>query len=515
MTKRIIAALLVLVMALGLLAGCGSKTENKPAENNPAANGETPVSQGVDLSETVNLTMYLYGGEGVANQDILDALNVILLEKINATLEIKYIDWGDIATKYPLMWASGEVFDMAYVSSSASVPFASLVAQEALVDITTMLDTIAPTLKAELDQVAWDSVTVDGHIYAVPSTYSEFTAYGFVTRTDLMDKYGVEKIASIEDMEKYMDAAVADGRIPLNGSSGLGNDLYRTMVASTGNWIDAPGIQTSELYLVADYNNPGEVFHPAFTDEFEQFAIKMHEWQEKGYWSKDILAASQDDKDNFLNDLSAAFITHQPDWTGNKNNYEKLGVNTEFYAFAEEHNKIVRVAGVQNCTGISATSKNPERSLMLLELLMTDEQCYRLFQNGIEGRQYEIVDGKICTPESFNQDVDGGGFCGWSLRTDKLNLPMASEDERRYTLNELWKQTAINNPYVGFSVDTSSVSAELSAISNVNSQLGLQIMLGKTDDPVAAVAEYRKQLEAAGINELIEAVRSQYAAWAN
>ena len=517
--KRIIAFLLVLVMTMGMLVACGN---NAPAEDNktPAAESQAPaadakIKNGVDISETVNLTMYLYGSAGVANQDILDALNEILLKEINATLEIKYIDWGDIATKYPLMWASGEEFDMSYVASNTNTPYALLVNQECLVDITDMLDTVAPTLKAELDQVAWDSMNVNGRIYGVPSTYSEFTAYGFITRGDLLAKYGIDAINSVEDMEKYMDAAVADGMIPLNGDSGLANDLYRMFVALNGKWVDAPGVPNSENYLVADYDNAGEVIHPAFTDEFEQFAIMMHEWQEKGYWSKDILASAQGDKDNFINGLSAAFITHQPDWTGAYGEYvEKLpDAHTEFYCFPEATGKIVRKAGVENATGISTTSKNPERSLMMIEMLMTNEECYNLFQFGILGRQYEIVDGKIATPAAFNSEVDGGGFCGWVLRTDKFSIPYTSEDPRRYSLNDEWKEVAIDNPYVGFAFDSSAVSVELSAVANVNSQLGMQILLGKTADPVAAVAEYRQQLEAAGINAIIDAVKVQYDAF--
>lgn len=507
--KKITALLLVMAMALSMLAGCsGSNTsaEAKPAENKPAASqGEAATT-----SDTVNLTMYLYGSAGVRNQEILDALNVKLLESINATLEVKYIDWGDIATKYPLMWATGEEFDMAYTSSSAAVPFATLAEQGALVDITTMLDTVAPTLKAELDQVAWDSVTVDGKIYGIPSTYSEFNSYGFITRTDLLEKYGMDAVTSVEDMEKYMDAAKADGWVPLNGSANLASDLYRTLVALTGSWIDAPGIQSSEMYVAAPAENPSEFFHPAFTQEFEDWAVKMKEWGDKGYWGVDVMASAKDDKDNFIDGLSASFITHQPDWTGNKNNYDKLGVGTEFFCFPNV-NKIIRVAGVQNCTGISTTSKNPERALMLIEKLMTDEECYRLFQYGVEGVQYALEDGRIVTPEGFNPDTDGGGFCGWSLRTDKLNLPMASEDTRRYTLNEEWKKTAIDNPYVGFSFNPDNVTSELAAISSVNSQLGIQIMLGKAGDPVAAVAEYRKQLQAAGIDAVLAELSAQYA----
>lgn len=502
MMKKVISTLLAVTMIAGLAVGCGKTSSTSGTE----------TTTKTDDSKTVNLVMYLYGSAGVANQDILDKLNEKLKDSINTTLEIKYIDWNDVATKYPLLWASGEEFDMAYVSSTASVPYATLAKQGALVDITDLLEEDAPTLKSSIDDSYWKSMEVNGGIYGVPSTYSEYTAYGFVTRNDLLEKYGMTDVESVEDMEKYMDAAVADGWTPLNGSSNLAMDLYQLFLGTTGDWIDAPGIPSSEMYLASSLSDTSTVFHPAFSDEFEAFAVKMHEWAQKGYWSKDVLSSTQDDKDNFYNGLSAAYISHQPDWTGSYGTQlEKLpGIETEFYTFAEAANKIERKMGVENATGISANTKYPDRCLKVIEKLMTDEECYDLFQYGILGREYEITDGKITQPDSYNADTDAGGFAGWALRTDALNIPQATEDPRRYTLNDEWSKTAIDNPYAGFSFDSSSVSSQLSAISNVDSQLGIQIMLGVTSqDPKEAVAEYRKQLEAAGVNDVINVVNEQ------
>lgn len=512
--KKIISMLLVVILSVGMLAGCGKNStgDSDTTSNNGA---ETTDSGTVDISKEVNLILYLWGGEGVANKDILAKLNERLKASINTTIEVKYIDWGDIGTKYPLLWSSGEQFDLAYVSATANVPYSTLVKQEALYDITDLIEKYTPTLNTELAD-KWDSMKVDGRIYGVPNSYSEYTSYGFVTRKDLMDKYSVSSISSVADMEKYMDAAVADGWTPLNGSSNLANDLYRMFVGTTGGWINAPGLPTSQLYLATDNANINTIFHPAFTEEFETFAIKMDEWAEKGYWSKDILSASQDDKDNFYNGLSAAYISHQPDWTGNYGNQlTKLpGVDTEFYCFPETNGKIVKASGVGNGTGISKNSKYPERALMVIEKLMTDKECYDLFQYGIEGKQYILEDGKIKQPENFDATVDGGGFAAWAFRTDKLNIPAATEDPRRYILNEAWASVAIDDPFVGFTFDSSSISSELSAIANVDAQLGTQIILGKTSkDPKEAVAEYRKQLEAAGINNVIDEVNKQWAAF--
>lgn len=513
--RKIIAMLLVVILSAGMLAGCGKNN----ASNNSGTTGndgaQTTDDGTIDTSKEVNLVLYLYGGEGVANKDILAKLNEKLKASINTTIEVKYIDWGDIATKYPLLWSSGEDFDMAYVSSTANVPYATLVKQDALYDLTDMVAKYTPDLNTALAD-KWDSMKVDGKIYGVPTSYSEYTSYGFVTRKDLMDKYSVSSISSIADMEKYMDAAVADGWTPLNGSSNLANDLYRTFVGTTAGWLNAPGIQASELYLAADKDDTSKIFHPAFTDEFEAFAVKMNEWAQKGYWSKDILSSSQDDKDNFYNGLSAAYISHQPDWTGNYGNQlTKLpGVETEFYCFPEANGKIVKASGVGNATAISKNSKYPERALMVIEKLMTDKECYDLFQYGIEGKEYEVVDGKIQQPAAFDATKDAGGFSAWAFRTDALNIPAATEDPRRYTLNDEWSKVAIEDPFVGFTFDSSSVSSELSAIANVDAQLGIQILLGKTSqDPKDAVAEYRKQLEAAGIDKVLEEVNKQWTAY--
>jgi len=505
MMKKVISTLLAITMVAGLTVGCGS-----------AGSTSGTAKTAADDKKTVNLVMYLYGNAGVANQDILNELNKKLKASTNTTLEIKYIDWNDVATKYPLLWASGEQFDMAYVASTASVPYATLAKQGALVDISDLLKKDVPDLKSSIGDNYWKSMEVNGKVYGVPSTYSEYTAYGFVTRSDLLQKYGMTNVNSIGDMEKYMSAAVADGWTPLNGSSNLSMDLYRMFLGTTKDWIDAPGIPSSEMYLASSLSDTSTVFHPAFTSEFEAYAEKMHDWAQKGYWSKDVLSSTQDDKDNFYNGQSASYISHQPDWTGSYGTQEKKlpGINSEFYAFAAASNKIERKMGVENATGISKNSKYPDRCLKVIEKLMTDKDCYDLFQYGILGREYDVTDGKVQQPANYNADKDAGGFAGWALRTDALNIPQATEDPRRYTLNDEWNKTAIDNPYAGFSFDSSSVSSQLSAIANVDSQLGIQILLGETkQDPKDAVAEYQKELKSAGIDDVIKAVNEQLKAY--
>ncbi len=514
--KKIPALLLAAAMGISMLAGCGGKTGADDSGSSMATSttsATSTISTVPDTSKEVNLVYYLWGGEGVANKDILNEINKKLKSDINATLEIKYIDWGDINTKYPLLFASGEEFDMSHASPNAPISYFTLASQGALADITDLLSSAAPALKAAIPESTWTGTRFDSKIYGVPSLYSEFTPYGYAYSRNLTKKYGLQEINSVESMEAYMDAVIKNETYaPLNGDSNDAMNLYRMFVDLTGKYISAPGIPQEQMFLVATSPEKySDIIHPAFTQEFEDWAVKMSEWAKKGYWPKDILSAQQGAKPNFNNAISGGFITHMADWTGN---YGALKLTrpdeeTDFWCFAESNGKIKRKLGVENSTVISSNSKNAARALMAIEKFMTDESYYRLMQYGIEGRQYKIVDGVSKRPDAYDEKKDGGGFSAWSLRNDKFNIPYDSEDPRRYELNNKWNKVAINDPFMGFSFDSKNVSTELSSIANVNSQLGIQIMLGKTQDPKKAVEDYRNQLKQAGVDKLIQEVKDQ------
>lgn len=517
--KKMASSLLAVLMLTGALTACSSSKDN--ASSNDAAATKSPETSanntgGVDTSKEAKLTYYLWGSEGVQNKAILAEINKKLKADINTTLEIKYIDWPDIATKYPLLFASGEQFDLSHASPGAPVNYYTLASEGALVDITDMLDKVAPKLKAEIPASVWENTKVKGKIYGVPSLYSEYTPSGYAYRVDLLKKYGMEKIASIDDMVKYMDNVVANESFPpINGKAEDAQNMFRMLVDTTGQWLNAPGISTNEINLVTksaeDYKT---VFSPAYTQEFEDWAVKMREWADKGYWGKDVLSSSLGSKDNFRAANSAGYLTHTQDWLGQYGGDKTAlpGVETDFYTFAEANKKIKRKMGVDNSTVISVNSENPERSLMVIEKFMTDESYYNLIQNGIEGKQYVMENGVKKQPAGFNEKTDGGGFAAWSLRNDKFVVPTDTENPIRNSLFAEWDKVAINDPYNGFTFDPANVTTEIASISNVNSQLGIQLMLGKTSkDPKAAVAEYREQLKKAGIDKVIAEVEKQLA----
>ena len=126
--KKILAILLGTVMTAGLLAGCGSKGGDQTGE--AAASVESSVSDegsepasgaeesaqgtvesaegGPDISEHVDITMYLVGDTPETYDDILAKVNEITEREINASLNVKWLSWSEHDTKYSLLFSGKE-----------------------------------------------------------------------------------------------------------------------------------------------------------------------------------------------------------------------------------------------------------------------------------------------------------------------------------------------------------------------------------------------------------------------
>ena len=71
------------------------------------------------------------------------------------------------------------------------------------------------------------------------------------------------------------------------------------------------------------------------------------------------------------------------------------------------------------------------------------------------------------------------------------------------------KSVEVLNKFGSASLDYTNVQAELAAVNQVVQQYGYPINIGIVDDVDAAIAEYRKQLTAAGIDKLLAEVSAQ------
>ena len=111
LAKRILAIVLSVVTAISL-AGCGGGGNDKGTDNASTISGNTgsEESTGIDTSkhEVIN---FLVLGDKPTNgrlEAMLEQLNKILTEKVNAELQLTYVEWADWQTQYNVQLLSGD-----------------------------------------------------------------------------------------------------------------------------------------------------------------------------------------------------------------------------------------------------------------------------------------------------------------------------------------------------------------------------------------------------------------------
>ena len=498
MKKKLLAVLLTAAMGLGLLTGCGGG-----GSSSSGGSGDGTV----DTSKEVELTMYVIS-DRPAGQDVVDEnLNTLLKEKLNCTVKINWIGWAEYAQKYPLLFSSGEAFDMAYCAGWLG--FTNMAQRGAFMELDDMLPTYAPDNYAMQSEAALQQATVDGHLYAVPTLLPTYTAYGSIYRGDLAAEAGItDTIDTFEEVAQFCDYIVA------NHPEMEAIDQYASGPELSLVWTRMNGYMDIDSNLRYLFYDPSEE-HPTVKalydlDGVTEFYKMMEEWNKKGYWTKSAL--SDQDSQKTQNGKAAIKFHNIDSWSG----YTVMHPEWDFQ-WGTMTKDVAHLPYTQDCMVISNTAQNPERALALWNLITTDQEVYDAFYYGVLGTTYELNDEgqfKITDMDLY------GTSAMWAARTMDLNRNQAGVPESYDTVREGWENTIKegvgSERFTGFVLDTSSVTTEVSNCTNAKQQYGWPLELGYLTDGKSvedAIAEYRQKMQEAGIDKLIEECQKQLDAY--
>ena len=496
--------LISLVLALMMVLGC------------------VPAFAADDLSEHVVIT-YLVTGDKPTNRtyEVLDKINALLTEKVNAELDIYWIEWTNWQTNYNLALATqdGEI-DLIGTATDWLDAWPNIQKGAFKVLTEDMLKTYAPQTYANVPAANWELCKYDGDIYLIPEDeYSQWTNHGFLYRGDWAKEAGLENgVHSWTDLGKYFQYIKdnKEGVIPWdangNGSSYAPQVAGGWQTSHTGN-INIEGFPVALFY--------GESKEDPYTlsryyiegDELVNFATEMKKWADAGYWRTDVLNYTGDVMAEMKEGLTGAHQHHTQTWTGERTNMEKEqpGSDLGFFWFGEEMGNVVGLNITHGAMAVAETSKNPERALMVYDLLRNDPEIYRLMQYGIEGDMYTLdEEGYIVRPEGFNDSTDGVSMNWWWGRRDELELRSSDRDwDVIDALYADYDAVKINYPYGRVVFELGMIQMYLDNLSNVYNTYMPRIVFGMVEDPAAFVAEFREQLQAAGIEMVMEEVQRQ------
>lgn len=517
-------------------ADTGSGSAVDDAADRDAAAAEDAMSD-ADTSEHVVIT-YMTTGDAPSGDalntynDMMEKLNAILTEKVNAELETYFISWTDYLANYNLTLAQmdGSV-DLVGTSSDwlDSWPNAK---NGAFLELSEeMLQTYAPQTWASVPADHWELCKYDGEIYLMPEdNYAQWTNHGYIYRMDWAKEAGLaDGVHSWEDMTaywKYCKEAFPD-LIALWDSDGTSyNAMAGGWIASHSDYVSIDGINAGAMWG-GRKDDLYTVYSPYVTetDLLVEFARLMKEWDEIGVWPTDVLnntSMTEDmNADMYRIGQVAAVQKHTEMWTGlvsalpqNTIYQENPDADTGFFYFGEEQGNVVELSITHGAMAVSAGSENPGRALMVYDLLRNDPECHMLFCQGVEGVSYEVTeDGLMTKPEGFNADTQNiNGITNfWWGRNDDILLRNAQNNwEKIDALYAEYDKVKIPYPYGQFIVNTDEIQSYIQNITEIHTNYMKQICYGKYSGTAEEiVAEYQNALKAAGIDTVTEELQRQ------
>lgn len=480
----------------------------------------------VDTSEHVVIS-YMTTGDASTNgatEAMLEELNAILTEKVNAELKIYYIGWTDYLSNYNLTLArmDGSV-DLVGTATDwlDAWPNAKNGAFLELSD--EMLAKYAPVTYEQVGQEHWDLCKYNGEIYLMPEDqYAQWTNHGFAYRLDWAREAGLEDgVHSWEELTTYFQY-VCEHQEELGVVTPWDSDgtAYATMlggwIASNSDFVSIDGLASAALWG-GTKDDPYTIISPAYTDTelLVEFAEMMKSWDEMGVWKTDVLNnTSSDNREDFKLGKTAAEQHHTQTWTGlvsdTPENVE--GAEVGFFWFGEETGNLVALNITHGCMAVSYASENPERALMVYDLLRNDAECYNLINYGQQGVQWDLNDeGLRITPDSYDSDTQAIVTNFWWGRNDNLEIKDATLDwDAIDALYAEYDKVKIDYPYGQFIPDVDDIQSYINNISEVSTNYLKQICYGKyTGTAEEIVTEYQEALKSAGMDIVIEELQRQ------
>lgn len=507
--KKLVSVLLTTAMAVGMLAGCGS-TNTKGDSNKSTSTDNQGGTTVVDTSEHVELTMYLLGDRTPDFDEVYGKINEILEEKLNCSLNVEFLSWGEHGTKYSLLFSSQEDFDLIFTASSwghyeqtvALGGFASLSEE--------FIQTYAPDIWKVVPEMAWNQAKIDGQIYMVPNYANEFGQDVMTVRGDLLQKYGIDKISNWDELVAFYKASAADGIYASQGGPWF--QYFQTQ----GYTITGGAPQGGELVLYNTQNPDDLEFkYIAEWEGFRDYCLQMKELADAGAWSRDILSSSDERQTGLLTGRTASMIWN----TGSCMTYGKQA-NTEnpdwnitiIDPIASQPKKVNSY--INNGVAINENSKNKERAMMVLNEFYTNPDVYDLAMLGIEGKNWEAVgDDQYKVLDQSGYGVSNNCNWGWNnseiQRTEYIENRTALDDTYDALTEAFENNIKAEHVYDGFNFDSTNVSTQFAAVEAALGNYFDPLKNGLVDDIDKSIEEMKAALESAGIQDVLDEMNRQ------
>jgi len=486
--KKTLNVLAVAALSMSLLAGCGNNN------NADSSAGSSSSSSKSGKLETLNI---LYPGD--ASERMTEFLENEFAEKmaadLNLDVKLTYVPWSQYWENKDIMLAASEPIDLYW----DGIPYLSqIVNKKQAQPLDDLLAEYGQNLLKVLPESQFEGGKVDGQIYAIPSAYAPSSAmFQMVTvRQDILEAVGMTEIKTTDDLYEFSKRAAQQFPEMKGAADPVIKPITRYFAEEQYNFIGP-----EELVVFGEESKKAYSYYE--TEAFQElikFGNKMY--AEKLY--TEDLTIKYNERDTRMQ--TGLYL-----WVEGSIGKEMEIYNTvkaaapdaelKSYLLADEKPRYITATGGEIMV-IPYTAKNPTGAMKFLNWLYESQENYLFALYGVEGKDYEIVDGRI------NKIAANDFFYEWMFRNQNYQVFAPNVEQEAIDQYQNWDNNAIVSDSLGFAFNNENVKQIETALIEVAGKEIAALRTGFLDFDKgyeAAISALKK----AGIDEYVAEYQRQ------
>ncbi|MGB4658158.1 MAG: ABC transporter substrate-binding protein [Mobilitalea sp.] len=509
-SKKFLVVLLSIVMITSMLGGCAGKSEDTTEATDTTGSEDTGAAASTETEEPYTVVFGYIGDTYSDETKIEEEINKIIEPELNAKIDLRAYSWGTYAQELQLTLSGDENLDIVPIIVMNS---ASYVSNGQVIDLTELIDKYGTNIKKYVDKDFLTCPNIGGFVYGVTSMREQITWEGALLRADILEELGYtvednmcNEITSLTDLgEVYAKVKAAYPDMIMLGSAASSSPLFRWETADF--LVDGYG-------ALMNFGQTTEVVNLYETQEFKDFANMMYDWNKKGYISKDAATTTE----TLINQMKAGnTFSYMTPLKAGAVEQDELNSAQDLAAVSLYGDPYITSYSVNFLTwGIARNSTNPDKAMQVLDYIYGSPEVMNLMNWGVKDTNYTFVDeakGIIGYPEGVDVNNKTWGLnIGWELPNQEIAYVWDGEDPSKWDLQREYIDKALLSKALGFSYDSTNVSNQLTALSNVKTEYYDAIGTGLID-PATSIDDFNKALYDAGLQDVIDEKQKQLDAW--
>lgn len=454
--------------------------------------GGNSLSNNKDKNSLVELKILVIGTEPLDFTDVIKQANKIFNKEIGVELIVEFLGEENLSSEYHAIFAGGADFDLIQCFPYHYNQYAAKAAYMKLTD--DMLKKCTPTTFEKFGNTIINEIRVCNNLYMIPSSGYLERQQVLLVRGDLLEESGISEINTIKELESYFSYIKENISVlkPLN----IGYNAYNLIDFLYAQPNDIERYDDS-LFMVNKGSKEENIFWLPEDDLCVEIFEIINRWSKEGYIPSNASSKNSVMWSRFFEGKSASYLSNIYEIESLKNYI--LNNKPEFKPQIVTLGNVINQVRYPLDHGIAVKNgtTHAAKSLMVIELINTNKELFRLLNYGIQGVHYSVSPDGFYIPLLMNDGYPIYNNYIWCMN-EEFKLKYKFSDEV-LELNEVVrnnKHKAVNMRLEGLKLDE---------INRLNKNLLYPITLGNFDI-IKNLQIYKKKIREVGFNRYYEEV---------